>query len=183
MVVSVPATQPKQTVTITLNYKLKVKSNSGLNSLSQVGSQFLPLAHWYPTPTSWYYSKGADFAPYTLKINSPSGHAVLSSGIKNNNSFEQKHNGQPHFITGRWNVSSPTSDNIEIYSPDGVENPERVNQVRDLAVAARNDLESFLGVKISVPIRIIAVNRGAGFSDSGTIFVDDSVFVRQKIDA
>ena len=82
IVIRVPSTQPNQTLSATLDYKLNVKENSGLNALSPVGSQFLPLSFWYPTPNSWYFARGADFAPFSLKVNSANGLTVLSSGVE-----------------------------------------------------------------------------------------------------
>ena len=78
--IRVPSVQPNGNLTATVDYKLNVKENSGLNALSSAGSQFLPLSFWYPTPTSWYYARGGDFAPYSLKVNSANGLTVLASG-------------------------------------------------------------------------------------------------------
>ena len=52
-ILRLPSVAPNGTVSVEVNYKLKVDENSGLNALSPVGSQFLPLSFWYPTPNSW----------------------------------------------------------------------------------------------------------------------------------
>lgn len=77
IIVRVPAIQPNQTFAVAVDYKLKVDENSGLNALSPVGSQFLPLSFWYPTPNSWYFPRGADFAPVRLRVSAPNNLAVL----------------------------------------------------------------------------------------------------------
>ena len=183
IVIRVPSTQPNQTLSATLDYKLNVKENSGLNALSPVGSQFLPLSFWYPTPNSWYFARGADFAPFSLKVNSANGLTVLSSGVENANAFEQKINGQPFFIAGNWDKVDVTG--VSVYVPKGAdtEAQKRANELANLVSEAKTFTANLLGTAPDVPLKIIAVKRGAGFSSGGTIFVDDSVFRRQKIDS
>ena len=41
-----------ETVAATVEYSLPVAENSGLASLSPIGSQFLPLSLWYPAPNT-----------------------------------------------------------------------------------------------------------------------------------
>lgn len=182
VIVRMPSVPAGGTVTVIVNYKLNVKTNSGLNALSPVGSQMLPLAHWYPTPTSWYFSGGGDYAPVSIKVNSAGSSTVITSGEKSANGFELKLNGQPFFITGNWD--STTANGVEVYSPKGaVGNKAIVNDLASLASESKSFTVSLLGKSFDTPIRIIGVNRGSGFSDSGTIFVDESVFNRQKLDS
>lgn len=183
IVIRVPSTQPNQNLSATLDYKLNVKENSGLNALSPVGSQFLPLAFWYPTPNSWYFARGADFAPFSLKANSANGLSVLSSGVESANAFEQKLNGQPFFIAGNWDKVDVTG--VSVYVPKGAnaEAQKRANELANLVSEAKTFTANLLGTVADVPIRIVAVKRGAGFSSGGTIFVDESTFRRQKIDS
>src|SRR6185295_19759840 len=54
------------TVTAAVEYKLNIKDNNALTSLSPAGEQFLPLSFWYPTPNSWYFARGADAAPFGI---------------------------------------------------------------------------------------------------------------------
>lgn len=182
VIVRMPTVPAGGTVTVTVNYKFNVKANSGLNALSPVGSQFLPLSHWYPTPTSWYFSGGGDFAPINLKVNSADSSTIVSSGTKNPNGFELKLNGQPFFITGQWETIN--ANGIEVYSPKGsVGNKEIVTDLATLATEAKAFTVGLLGKSFDTPIRIVGVDRGSGFSDSGIIFVDESVFNRQKLDS
>jgi len=183
IIISVPSIQPDSVFNVTVNYKIEVKANSGLNALSSLGSQFLPFSHWYPTPNNWYFSKGADYAPYSLRVNAPSGETVISSGVGNGNVFEQKLNGQPYFITGKWDNSGVDPNGISVYSPNGVEKTEKIKELKNYALEAKNFVEETVGKKLDIPIRIVSVNRGAGFADSGTIFIDDSVFAREKLDS
>ena len=190
-IVRLPSVAANGTVSVEVNYKLKVDENSGLNALSSVGSQFLPLAFWYPTPNSWYFARGADFAPFSLMVRAPIGLTVLSSGylfITDGGSeivqpFVQKISGQPFFVAGSWDKLS--ANGVEVYLPKGTdaEAQKRANELANLASEAKTFTANFLGTAPDVPLRIVAVKRGAGFSGGGTIFVDESTFRRQKIDS
>ncbi len=183
IVVRVPTIQPNASFSVAVDYKVNVKENSGLNALSPVGSQFLPLSFWYPTPNSWYFARGADFAPFRLTVNSANNRTIVSSGTQNANNFEQKLNAQPFFVTGEWDAVN--TSNIAVFIPKGVgaNEQKRANELAALASNAKTFTAKLLGTAPDVPLRIVAVNRGAGFSGSGTIFVDDNVFNRQKIDS
>ena len=67
--VRVPSVASGATANLTVDYKLNVKDNSGLAALSPSGSMFLPLSFWYPTPNSWYFARGADYAPVRIQVN------------------------------------------------------------------------------------------------------------------
>nr|MBA3786978.1 hypothetical protein [Acidobacteriota bacterium] len=183
IVVRVPSIQPNATFTVAVDYKLNVKENSGLNALSSVGSQFLPLAFWYPTPNSWYFARGADFAPMRLQVNSANGETVIASGTQNNNTFEQKLNGQPFFVSGNWDTVNANGVSVFIQKGANADEQKRANELALLASEAKTFTANFLGTAPDVPIRIVAVRRGAGFSSGGTIFVDESAVRRQKIDS
>ena len=77
---------------VEVTYKIKVDENTGLSALAPVGSQFLPLSFWYPTPNSWFFARGADFAPVRLQVIAPSGQQAISSGAEIGSAFEQKLN-------------------------------------------------------------------------------------------
>ncbi len=178
----ISSVSPNQTVSVSVEYKIKVTSNNGLNALSPVNSQFLPLSHWYPTPTSWYFPGGADRAPVTLKINASNGETVLSSGTQTANGFEQKLFSQPFFTTGRWD--SVNSSGVEIFVPKGMKaNNAVVMDLASIASEAKTFAAGLLGKSFETPVRIVGVSRGSGFSEGGTIFVDESVFQRQKVDS
>lgn len=181
VVVRVPSIAPNQTFAVAVDYKLKVDENTGLNALSPIGSQFLPLSFWYPTPNSWFFARGADFAPVRLQVTAANGETIISSGTQTTNSFEQKLNGQPFFVAGNWDKVE--ANGVTVFAPKGEENKARVNELAALASEAKIYTANLLGTAPDVPIRIAAVRRGAGFSDGGTIFVDESAFRRQKIDS
>lgn len=171
-----------QTVTVSVTYRLKVAANSGLNALSPVNSQFLPLAHWYPTPTSWYFPGGADYAPFDIRVTAANGESVLSSGAKTEAGFSQKLSAQPFFVTGRW--EQVTANGVEVYVPKGMSTDGKIAaELADIASGARTYTAGLLGKSPDTPLRIVGVSRGAGFSDGGTIFVDESVFLRRKVDS
>ncbi len=183
IVVRVPAAQPNTNLSVAVDYKLNVKENSGLNALSPVGSQFLPLSFWYPTPNSWYFARGGDFAPFRVAANSANNRTIVSSGTQTGNGFEQKLNGQPFFVAGDWDTVNANNVSVLVPKGAGAEERKRANELAVLAANAKTFAAKLLGNAPDVPLRIAAVDRGAGFSGGGTIFVDDSVFNRGKIDS
>ena len=188
IVIRMPSVAAGSAVQVDVTYKLKVEENSGLNALSPIGSQFLPLSYWYPTPNSWFFARGADFAPTTIQVTTSGGQSAFSSGTTNGNSFENKLNGQPFFVAGSWDaVESPGQGgpSFSAYLPKGAGESERQRALDLLALAkeARTFTAGLLGPENVGAYRLIGVRRGSGFSDSGTILVDDNIFRRQKIDS
>ncbi len=181
IVVRVPTVQSGGNVSVAVDYKLNVKENSGLNTLSPVGSQFLPLSFWYPTPNSWYFARGADSAPVRLQVNSTNGETIVASGTSSGNSFDQKLNSQPFFVAGKWDLIN--TNGVSVFVPTGTEDKSRVNELAQIALDAKTYTATLLGNAPDVPLRIVAVKRGTGFSSGGTIFINESVLRRQKIDS
>lgn len=181
IIVNLPSIQPNATFTVSIEYKLKIDENNGLNAISPLGSQFLPLSFWYPTPNSHYAPRGADYAPFKLTVNSAE--TLISSGTASGNSYEQKLNGQPFFLTGSWEIVE--SKGVTVYLPKGASEAEkqRANELATLMMEASTFTASLLGTIQSVPLRIVAARRGSGFGDSGTLLLDYGAFRRQKIDA
>src|SRR5713101_9942203 len=58
------AVAPNGPAGVTVDYRLPVEENSGVAALSPVGSQFLPLSLWYPSPNTPLAVGGADYAPF-----------------------------------------------------------------------------------------------------------------------
>ncbi len=183
ILVRLPSIQAGASFSVAVDYKLKVEENSGLNALSPAGSQFLPLSFWYPTPNSWYFARGADFAPVRLQINAANGETIIASGIQNGNAFEQKLNGQPFFVSGSWNTINANNISVLVPKGAGAEEQKRANELANLASDAKTFTANLLGSAPDEPIKIVAIKRGAGFSSGGTIFIDQSAFRRQKIDS
>lgn len=181
IIVNLPGIQPNATFSVKVDYKIKVDENTGLNAISPVGSQFLPLSFWYPTPNSHFAPRGGDFAPFKLTVNSSE--TVISSGNSAGASFEQKLNGQPFFITGNWDLIE--NKGISVYLPKGASDSEkqRGNELANLLSEASAFTSELLGNIVNIPLKIVAVRRGSGFSDSGTILLDYAAFRRQKIDS
>jgi len=174
---------PNASVAVEVTYKIKLTENSGLSALSPAGSQFLPLSYWYPTPNSWFFARGADFAPVRLQVNSANGQTVVSSGAENGGAFDQKLYSQPFFVAGSWDAL--TAGNVSVLLPKGAtpDEQKRANELAALASDAKTFMANLLGTAPDTPLRIIAVRRGSGFSSDGTILIDESVFRRQKIDS
>ena len=181
IVVRVASVESNGAVSVAVDYKLNVKENSGLNALSPVGSQFLPLSFWYPTPNSWFFARGVDSAPMRLQVGAANGETAISSGTASGNSFEQKLSGQPFFITGSWDFVN--ANGVSVLVPKGFEDKSRANELAQLAADAKTYTATLLGNAPDVPLKIVAVKRGAGFSSGGTIFIDESVLRREKIDS
>jgi tetratricopeptide (TPR) repeat protein len=184
-----PAVAAGAAFPVEVTYKLKVEENSGLNTLSPIGSQFLPTSFWYPTPNSWYFARGADYAPYTLKITSANGQTSYSSGAGSDGSFENKLSGQPFFVTGDWDVvEGPLRDRDVAFlallpKGAGPAEKQRAGELLNLTREAQAFTAGFLGSQSVSVYRLIGVRRGSGFSDGGTILIDENVFRRQKIDS
>ncbi|MDQ3134122.1 MAG: hypothetical protein M3Q76_04840, partial [Acidobacteriota bacterium] len=111
-IITLPAAiAPGQTMSAAIEYKLLVTENTGTAAVSVEGSQFLPLASWYPTPNSPFSPRGTDTAPVLLKVNAPGGETVISSGqMSANGTFEQKLFAQPFFLTGKWETIEGAGD-------------------------------------------------------------------------
>jgi hypothetical protein len=170
------------TVTAVVDYKLAVKDNSGLSVISPVGSQMLPLAFWYPTPNSWFFSKGADAAPVHIKVNA-AGMTIAASGTDSAGGFDQKLNSQPFFVAGNWDVTE--ANGVSVYVPKGssAEAGARASELGSLFSEAKAFMATALGGAPDTKLRIISGRRGAGFSSAGTAIVDEAVFRRPKIDS
>lgn len=182
IVIRIPPVQPNGTIAATVDYKLNIKENSGINAISPVGSQFLPLSFWYPTPNSWFFARGADYAPVKLQIISAV-QTAIASGAETGGVFDQKIGAQPFFLTGNWDTAN--AGGVMVYMPKGADADaqKRAAELAALASEARTFTAVLLGTAPDMPIKIVAAKRGAGFSSGGTILIDDSVFRRSRIDS
>lgn len=179
---------PNAGVTVAVTYVLPVESNTGLTAISPIGTQFLPLSFWYPMPNTPYSVRGADTAPFRLSVNLPN---AISSGVEKAGpsgiSFEQSLHGQPFFVQGDWDKLEGAADGkgivvlLEKGATEGHRN--RAEALIGFAAAARAFFAAALGPAPDVPLRLVAVRRGAGFSDSGTVLMDADTLRMQKIDA
>ena len=179
--VRIPAVAAGGSLSAVVDYKLNVKDNSGLAALSPHGSQFLPLSHWYPTPNSWYFARGSDYAPVRVQLNG--GQTLVGSGAENAGAFDQKLLIQPFFVSG--NFEKQNFSGVEVFLPknSGLEEKKRAAELAALASEIRTFYTGSLGPAHESPLRIVAVKRGGGFSSGGTMFVDESVFRRAKTDS
>ncbi|HEX2639267.1 MAG TPA: hypothetical protein VHL50_01790 [Pyrinomonadaceae bacterium] len=182
IVVRIPTVQPGGTVSATVDYKLNVKDNSGLSAISPVGAQFLPLSFWYPTPNSWYFARGADYAPFRIQVNAP-GQTIVSAGGETSGVFEQKFGGQPFFAAGNWDAVNSGGVSVYLQKGSGAEEQKRAAELAAIAADAKTFAAGLLGTAPDSSIRLVAVKRGGGFTSGGTVFIDDSVFRRSKIDS
>lgn len=187
--ISLPgAVPPNGTTAATVDYRLPVEENSGVAALSPVGSQFLPLSLWYPSPNTSLAVSGADYAPFRLTV---SGASAVSSGAEksaNGDSvYEQTLHGLPFFVVRSWDrvEGGGNAKGISAFLPKGAGADERkqAESLIALAADARSFCAGLLGAAPDVPLRLVAGKRGAGFDDAGTILLPDAAFQRKKIDS
>ncbi|HKU73332.1 MAG TPA: tetratricopeptide repeat protein [Pyrinomonadaceae bacterium] len=176
-------------VSATLTYTLAVESNTGLTAISPIATQFLPLAFWYPMPNSAYSVRGADSAPFKLTVNIPN---AVSSGVEKAGPagsvlFEQPLHGQPFFVQGDWDKLDGAADGkgitVLLEKGAGAEERKRAEALIAFAGMARSFYATSLGPAPDVPVRLVAVRRGAGFGDAGTVLFDADTLRLAKIDA
>jgi len=180
---------PNSTFVINITYSIPVDSNTGLAAISPLGSQFLPLSFWYPTPNTALSVRGADTAPFRIVVNGPN---VISSGSEKpgaggGSAYEQTLSGQPFFVQGDWERIDAAGDgkNISTFIARGAgpEEKKQAEAIMALAANARTFYAGLMGPAPEVPIRLVSTRRGAGFSDSGTILIEPGAFRRAKVDA
>ena len=117
LVIRFASTAPDTTVSVNVDYKITLKDNSALSVISPNTSQFLPLSFWYPTPNSWYFTRGADMAPVRIKVNAANGQQVVASGSETAGIFDQKLLGQPFFVTANWEIVN--QNGVTVFMPKG----------------------------------------------------------------
>ncbi|HJY29960.1 MAG TPA: hypothetical protein VJ306_18150, partial [Pyrinomonadaceae bacterium] len=188
--ISLPASvAPNGAIIAAVTYVLPVESNSGLAAISPIGTVFLPLSFWYPMPNTPYSVRGADTAPFRLTVNIPN---AISSGAEKGGtagaiSFEQSLNAQPFFLQGDWDKVEGTADGkgvvVLMEKGAGAEERKRAEALIAFAAAARSFYATAFGPAPNVPVRLVAVRRGAGFSDGGTVLFDADTLRLPKIDA
>src|ERR1041385_2035971 len=188
--ISLPAVvAPNASVKASVSYVLPVESNSGLAAISPIGSQFLPLSFWYPMPNTPYSVRGGDTAPFHLTINIPNAisSGVEKSGPAGSSYFEQSLNGQPFFVQGDWDKLEGAADGkgVIVLMEKGASADDRrhAEAMIAFAAAARAFYASAFGPAPDVPVRLVAVRRGGGFSDGGTLLFDADALRLPKIDA
>jgi tetratricopeptide (TPR) repeat protein len=180
---------PGAPLALSITYVYAVESNTGLASISPIGSQFLPLSFWYPTPNTPFTARGGDTAPVRLVVNSAN---VISSGVEKSGGagstvYEQPLNAQPFFVQGEWDKVEGTGEsrNITAFLPRGAtaEEKKHAEAILTFAANARAYYASQLGPGPDAPIRLVSVRRGSGFNDAGTILIDPGAFRRAKLDS
>ena len=179
---------PNSNVSVAVTYALPVESNSGLTAISPIATQFLPLSFWYPMPNTPYSVRGADTAPFRLAVNIPN---AISSGVEKAGpsgvTFEQSLHGQPFFVQGDWDKLEGAADGkgivVLLEKGAGAEERKHAEALIAFTAAARGFYAAAFGPAPDVPVRLVAVRRGAGFNDSGTVLIDADTLRLPKLDA
>jgi Tetratricopeptide repeat len=178
---------PGASINVGLDYRLPVAENTGLAALSLAGSQFLPLSSWYPVHSSLASPRGVDVAPLSLTVNTSGGEMAIASGRGSGARFDQMLKVQPFFLTGNWDVSDGAGEakgvSAFIHKGAGDEARQRADELVALAASARSFYAGLLGTAPDMPIKLVAVKRGAGFNEGGTLLLDAAAFRRTKVDA
>jgi tetratricopeptide (TPR) repeat protein len=189
ILINLPVTVAANDATsVTVEYRLPVEDNAGTAAISPVGSQFLPAAMWYPAPNTASALRGPDYAPFRLTVNNAT---AVSSGVEKsaggNSVFEQTLNAQPFFVVGDWDrvEGGASAAGIVTLVPKGAGDDERTQaqNLMTLAANARTFYAGIFGAAPDLPIRLIAVRRGAGFDDAGAILLSEGALRRKKVDA
>ena len=113
---------------------------------------------------------------------------MISSGVeKSSSAFEQTLNGQPFFVQGDWDKVEGVGEakGITAYIAKGAsaEDRKKTESLIAYTAAARSFLTTTLGPAPDVPLRLVGVRRGAGFSDSGTVLLDADSFRMPRLDS
>ncbi|MGH9968489.1 MAG: tetratricopeptide repeat protein [Pyrinomonadaceae bacterium] len=189
VVVTLPGSiAPDATVSVNISYSIPVESNTGLAAISAAGSQFLPLSFWYPAPNTPFTVRGGDTAPFGLTVNGPN---AIASGVDKSaggsSVYEQRLNAQPFFVQGDWDKIEGAAEakGIVALAPKGASAEERkqAEAIIALAAGARSFYSGLLGPIPDAPIHLVAVRRGSGFNDGGTVLLEAGAFRRSKIDS
>lgn len=184
--ISLPASvAPNASISAAVTYVLPVESNGGVMAISPIATHFLPASFWFPMPNTPFSVRGADTAPFRLSVSLPN---VVSAGVeKPGPVFEQTLHGQPFFIQGDWDRVEGAAEGrgISVLLEKGAaaEDRKRAEGLIAFTAAARAFYAAALGPAPEVPIRLVSVRRGAGFSDSGTVLIDADSVRLPKIDA
>jgi hypothetical protein len=177
------AVRPGEEVVAEIAYRLKVQENGPLAALSAQSSQFLPLSFWYPTPNSWFFTRGADYAPMTISFVGDNRRTFLSNGFNEGGTFSSKLNVQPFFVSGSWDKVE--RDGIEFFVPKGSTAEEKrvADEILSLATDARTFLARQFGRTPDETLRVVSVRRGGGFSSGGTLLLEEAALRRGRIDS
>jgi len=184
VILRLPSVRPSATVQVAVTYTFSIKDNGDAAVFSPPASHLLPLSFWYPTPTNWYYSRGGDFAPFSVRVKGPAGRQVVSSGTESaSGAFDTNVASQPFFAVGDWTAIQANGVKVFAPSSSGEMSKARGSELAAVFSEAKEFAEKFLGPSPNVPLKIVSVRRGAGFADAGVVFVDEAVFRRPKLDA
>jgi tetratricopeptide (TPR) repeat protein len=182
------AVAPGASAQVGLDYRLPVAENTGLASLSPVGSQFLPLSYWYPSHSTIASPRGADVAPLRLTVNGAGAETVVvAPGRGAGQTFDQMLHVQPFFLVGSWDAvnGAGEANGVNAFIPKGASTEERkqAEELIALAGTARSFYAGLLGTAPDMPIKLVTVRRGAGFNEAGTVLLDTAALRRTKVDA
>src|SRR3954468_20699077 len=109
--------------------------------------------------------------------------SVVYSGVKSARTFNNTSFGQPYFLTGNWDAINSNGVTVDIPKGLAGDARARADELTKLAADAKTFVTGLMGTAPDMPVRIVGVRRGSGFSEDGTILVDEAVFRRSKVDS
>lgn len=179
--IRVPSVAIGSTLTANVTYKLNIRDNSGVASISPAGGHLLPSSFWYPTPNSWFFSRGVDAAATRIKANVPDQISFQTAGKRNGAIVETALNIQPFIFWGQWNESQ--IDGVTVLVPKGIANTSKMSEATAKVFReAIANISNISGGASVADLRIIATRRGGGFGTGGTVVIDEAVFRRDRLD-
>ena len=187
---------------VALSYSISA-ADRGQHLRISAGETFvLPPSFWFPVVHTPFGEHGADTAPFTLNVTPPSGHKVISSGIrKSDTSFEQSLAALPFFITGEFDLTSRGTGSapVEVWAQPG--SGEIGKRQIDAAAAEAERISAFCAKYFnqppSAPFRIVTIagfgltavagegvsqSRDSNYASTGVLLLDDHFLRRDVLD-
>lgn len=187
-----------QPVDVSVDYVLTIQESSPITAINPAESVLLPEAHWYPTINTPLWTKGMDFAPFRLTINTTGerpwapGKAAGSAdyGAASSTTFEMTSKGLPAMITTRpqvVNVEGPADSVVSLDAaiPEGIPGDPKSQVLRILDEARRilHFQADIFGARPAVPIHVVFSPRTGGYGVPGLVILSEDLLHRDFADA
>ncbi len=172
---------------VEISYVINSERGVGLR-ISDSESYLLPNSFWVPVSHTPYADHGADTAPFTLNVTTPSGKIISSGNRKDEHTFEQSLAAEPFFFAGNYEVTTANAAKnakVEIYAPRGLDanGQQQLQRLSDEAVKIVNYYSEYFAMPQMGAFRIVVTSTtGLNFAESGGASIDESFFRRNVLD-
>ncbi|RMG50163.1 MAG: hypothetical protein D6723_12700 [Acidobacteria bacterium] len=185
---------PGRSTTVVLDYGFPVPQASARAALTIDEWLLLPESFWIPViHTPYLIDYNVDTAPFTLRIEAPTGMKVISSGELVSEerhddmtwtTYRQRLFARPMFIARDFERVGEGGGAVEIYQPRGyaLANAKTIDQLRSEAERILNFYTGFFGQPAPTPIRIVASARVPFYGAPGILVVDERTLAREILD-